>query len=66
MPLLLNFKKLGYRAGNFNWPSLIDSSRNFPNAKIVSQLWVDVPVHQNLGNKDLLILANVLSEIDDV
>ena len=56
-------QRLGYRIGNFNWPSLIDSSRHFPNAAVASRLWLDVPIHQNLAESDILIMAEQLSDI---
>lgn len=55
----------GYRAGNFNWPLLIDSSQEFPNAKLTSQRWIDVPIHQNLNNNDIENLALGLSGVED-
>ena len=57
-------QKLGYRVGNFNWPSLIDLSHEYPNAKITSQLWLDVPIHQNLTVDDLNIITNCLLDVD--
>jgi len=63
---MFKIQKLGYRAGNFNWPTLIDSSHDFPNAEATSQLWIDVPIHQNLSINDLLTLADNLSGTRDV
>lgn len=59
----IRLQKLGYRVGNFNWPSLIDTSHNCKSAKITSQLWIDVPIHQNLSRDDLVIIADSLESI---
>ena len=45
---------LGLRAGNFNWPNLIDENNKaiYHNSLDASDLWMDIPIHQNLNDND--------------
>ena len=46
---------LGLRAGNFNWPNLIDENNkaNYHNSLDASEFWMDIPIHQNLNDNDI-------------
>jgi len=55
-------QKNGFRAGNFNWPSLIGAAMpsEFPVASEVTSKWIDVPIHQNLDHEKLKGLIALL------
>jgi len=56
-------QKLGYRVGNFNWPKMLqgEGAHNCPISKQAANFWLDVPVHQNMNQKDLQNLAHHLN-----
>ena len=55
---------LGLRAGNYNWPNLIDENNkeNFQNSLDASNLWMDIPIHQNLNDKDINTLISYINK----
>jgi len=57
-------QKKGIRAGNFNWPKLIEGqgSQSCQNASQVATCWMDVPIHQRMGVKEIESIVSVLSK----
>jgi len=49
------FQDKGIRAGNFNWPKLIDGhSQHSPsNAFQAANFWIDIPIHQNINEETI-------------
>lgn len=59
-------QKSGIRAGNFNWRTLIGTDDKFvdprPFAYEVATKWIDVPIHQNVTDKHLDTIAQMISK----
>lgn len=57
-------QKRGIRAGNFNWPRLIEGegSRECPNASQVATCWMDVPIHQRMDVGEIEAIVSVIKE----
>ncbi len=55
-------QKKGIRAGNFNWPKLMDgeNAQSKPNADLIASCWMDVPIHQNMGGDDLQVIVSTI------
>jgi dTDP-4-amino-4,6-dideoxygalactose transaminase len=54
---------MGYRVGRFNWPRTIDDLAGSPagaNASALAERGLDVPVHQNLRDRDVDSMIEVL------
>ena len=54
----------GLRVGTFNWPKTIDrylSRPEPPNARYVAEFGLDVPIHQEMAQGELQIMAQTLS-----
>ncbi len=58
-------QRLGIRAGNFNWPRLIDGQGRelCPQACRAAARWMDVPIHQNLSKDFMEIMIRVLNDV---
>ncbi|AGA88905.1 putative PLP-dependent enzyme possibly involved in cell wall biogenesis [Thioflavicoccus mobilis 8321] len=58
------FQRKGIRAGNFNWPSLIDGQgrEGCHQALDAATNWIDVPVHQNLTDSTMAQLIDGFKE----
>ena len=56
-------QSMGLRVGNFNWPSILkgDINEGAIVASNLSRYWIDVPVHQNLSEKDLDCLISTIN-----
>lgn len=56
--------KKGIRAGNFNWPLLIngDGAQESPNANQVTDCWMDVPIHQGMTVNEIEDMASLIEE----
>lgn len=57
-------QKRGVRAGNFNWPRLIEGQgfQSCKNARQVATCWMDVPIHQRMNVGDIANIVSVLSK----
>jgi dTDP-4-amino-4,6-dideoxygalactose transaminase len=53
----------GFRAGNFNWPSIDTKAGYVPYATQAAKYGIDVPIHQNMTIEDLSFVAEVLSPL---
>ena len=55
-------QRKGIRCGNFNWPNLLNDalSNNFPFSTDIAKNWIDVPVHQNLSERNIDTIVKVL------
>ncbi len=55
-------QKRGIRAGNFNWPNLIEGSdaQSCQNASQVATCWMDVPIHQRMSIEEIETVVSVL------
>jgi dTDP-4-amino-4,6-dideoxygalactose transaminase len=55
-------QRRGYRVGNFNWQALLGGAADaeFPVASQAANLWLDVPVHQNLSAEAIDEIAQAL------
>lgn len=54
----------GIRAGNFNWPELLQGADkdSFPLSAELSNTWIDVPIHQNINSEILNEIITTLSK----
>lgn len=50
-----SLQRSGYRVGRYNWPRTI-AENGCPNALATASQWLDVPVHQNLSERDMVHL----------
>jgi dTDP-4-amino-4,6-dideoxygalactose transaminase len=48
-----DLQKRGYRVGNWNWPVLINGKNQHPNARETAEYWIDVPIHQNMEEREI-------------
>ncbi len=57
--------KHGIRAGNFNWPVLIngDGGQDSPNANRVTNCWMDVPIHQGMTVREIEDMVSIIEEL---
>ena len=58
-----NLQMKGFRAGNFNWPNLLDGyGHSSPIYSLeAGELWMDVPIHQNLNEYYIERLSSYIS-----
>lgn len=58
-------QRWGIRAGNFNWPALIEGQgkEHCLQASEAATQWIDLPVHQNLTSATLTKMINTLNEV---
>lgn len=54
-------RKRGYRAGNFNWPSVDNRAKHLLNASQAAACGIDIPIHQNMTIEDLEFVGDVLA-----
>jgi len=56
-------QKRGVRAGNFNWPSLLEGqgSQSCLNASQVAKFWIDIPIHQRINLEEIESIVSVLT-----
>lgn len=54
----LNFYNI--RVGNFNWPSTLVNTPDFPNSKYLSGNGIDIPIHQNLTKEHINLIRTVI------
>lgn len=56
--------KKGIRAGNFNWPNLMDekSLHTCPISSQVASSWMDVPIHQKMERHEIEYMASIIRE----
>jgi dTDP-4-amino-4,6-dideoxygalactose transaminase len=57
-----DLRRKGIRAGNFNWPKLIEGERSqaSPIAKQVATCWMDVPIHQRMKIDEIEDMVSVI------
>lgn len=57
-------QRRGIRAGNFNWPRLIEGegSQACPNAKQVATCWMDVPIHQRMEVREIEDMVSIIRD----
>ncbi|RZU99597.1 DegT/DnrJ/EryC1/StrS family aminotransferase [Spiribacter vilamensis] len=55
-------KLQGVRAGNFNWPKLIEGAthQSCPNAEEVTTCWMDVPIHQRMSSEEIRSVVSLV------
>jgi dTDP-4-amino-4,6-dideoxygalactose transaminase len=61
--LCKRFRKYGLSIGPINWAYTMDSAVNMPegvNAAYVAKYGLDVPIHQNMGRKDMRVISDTL------
>lgn len=60
----LALRKKGIRAGNFNWPVLVndDGHQACPNASQVTGCWMDIPIHQRMEIGEIQDMVSVIKE----
>lgn len=65
LALTIQLQREGIRAGNFNWPNLIDGRGRDSCAQAlnVAENWIDIPVHQNLTDFTIGRLINSFTAI---
>ena len=63
--IINQFNENEIRAGVYNWPYIIEDKESSKHliARMASQNWIDVPIHQNLSEKDLEKICKILSDI---
>lgn len=55
-------QKFGMRVGNFNWHKLITANEaDFPNAQLVANHALDVPVHQNMCKDNFILIVDTIN-----
>ena len=55
-------QRKGIRCGNFNWPNLLNGpgGYNFPFSSDIARNWIDLPVHQNMSDRNFDTIEKVL------
>ena len=55
----------GLRAGNFNWPALLGGGEPpyFENSLDVAELWMDIPVHQNIDERHIETFSSSINSM---
>lgn len=59
-----DLQKNGVRAGNFNWPKLLESSGS-PHCPVASQVascWMEVPIHQRMNIQNIEFIISILKK----
>jgi dTDP-4-amino-4,6-dideoxygalactose transaminase len=57
---------VGLRVGGFNWPTTLDealSQQQRPNAHYLARYAVDAPIHQEMTEPELRLIASTLAEV---
>jgi len=59
------FQTQGLRAGNFNWPALLEGveRHHFENSLNVAELWMDVPIHQNIDERHIETFSSSINSM---
>ena len=60
----MKLRDLGFRVGNFNWPTLMRGNRKSSNpyARIAASHCLDIPIHQNMNSNELEQISETLNK----